>query len=91
MSDIILNVFVETSLLATQQTLMFFWYTFMVFVYGNHEGDFQGWDTNGIKSTFRYQYKHKSVTPKTVYFELEKCLSVNIDYRLNHSSFQPDQ
>ena len=91
MSDIILNISVETSLLTTQQTLMFFWYTFMVFVYGNHEGDFQGWDTNGIKPSFRYQYKHKSVTPKTVYFELEKCLSVNIDYRFkltNHDSNQ---
>ena len=49
----------------------------MVFVYANHEGDFQGCDTNGIKPSFRYQYKYKSVTPKTVYFELEKCLSVN--------------
>ena len=89
MRDIILNVSIETSLLTTQQTLMFFWYTFMVFVYGNHEGDFQGCDTNGIKPSFRYQYKHKSVTPKTVYFELEKCLSVNIDYRFkltNHDS-----
>ena len=54
----------------------------MVFVYANHEGDFQGCDTNGIKPSFRYQYKYKSVTPKTVYFELEKCLSVKRDFSL---------
>ena len=52
---------------------------FLVYIYGvsNHEGDCQGCDTNGIIPRFRYQYKYKSVTPKTVYFELEKCLSVN--------------
>ena len=65
----------------------------MAFVYTNHEGDFQSCDTNGITPSFRYQYKNKSVTPKTVYFELEKMFisKYRPQLEINHLLSQPDQ
>ena len=49
--------------------------------------------TNGIKPSFRYQYKYKSVTPKTVYFELEKMFisKYRPQLEINHLLSQPDQ